>query len=53
MDDIERAAIVDEGFDPDDPAVIAALTQVKETLRRYRARPSKLESVHSDVSVGE
>jgi hypothetical protein len=25
MDEIERAAIRDEGYDPDDPAVIAAL----------------------------
>jgi hypothetical protein len=28
MDEIERAAIRDEGFDPDDPAVVAAIDLV-------------------------
>jgi hypothetical protein len=29
MDEIERDAIRDEGYDPDDPAVLAALDQVR------------------------
>lgn len=32
MDDIERAAIMAEGSDPDDPAVIAALDRVRAVL---------------------
>jgi hypothetical protein len=32
MEDIERAAIRDEGYDPDDPAVIAALDRVRGEL---------------------
>lgn len=36
MDEDERAAIRDEGYDPDDPAVIDALDQVKRTLHTYR-----------------
>lgn len=51
MDDVEWAAIVDEGFDPADPAVIVALARICDDL--HRARPSKLESVHSAVIGGE
>ncbi len=36
MDPIERAAIVDEGYDPDDPAVHAALADVVRTLGEHR-----------------
>ncbi|MDJ0362997.1 hypothetical protein [Rhodococcus sp. H29-C3] len=36
MDEDERAAIRDEGYDPDDPAVIDALDQVTRTLHTYR-----------------
>jgi hypothetical protein len=42
MDDIEREAIRDEGYDPDDPAVVAALDRVRAEPaavgrgRRYR-----------------
>lgn len=50
MDDVEWAAIVDEGFDPADPAVIVALARIRDDL--YRARPSKLESVHASVIGG-
>jgi hypothetical protein len=32
MDEIERAAILDEGYDPDDPKVIAALDRVRAEL---------------------
>jgi hypothetical protein len=32
MDEIERAAIRDEGYDPDDPDVIAALDRVRAEL---------------------
>ena len=32
MDQIERAAISDEGYDPDDPAVVAALDRVRAEL---------------------
>ena len=32
MDDIERAAIAAEGYDPDDPAVLAALARVSAVL---------------------
>ncbi|MCZ8380358.1 hypothetical protein O6P37_15930 [Mycobacterium sp. CPCC 205372] len=32
MDDIERAAIAAEGYDPDDPAVVAALNRVSRVL---------------------
>jgi hypothetical protein len=34
MDDIERAAIRDEGYDPDDASVIAALDRVRVELAR-------------------
>ena len=36
MDDDEDAAIRDEGRDPNEPAVISALDQVKRTLHLYR-----------------
>lgn len=36
MDPIERAAIIDEGYDPDDPAVHAALADVVRTLGEHR-----------------
>lgn len=50
MDEIEWAAIVDEGYDPTDVAVIVALARIKDDL--HRARPSKLESVQSPVIGG-
>lgn len=34
MDAEERAAIVDEGFDPDDPAVVEAMARVRALLAR-------------------
>jgi hypothetical protein len=34
MDEIERAAIRDEGYDPDDPNVIAAPDRVRAELGR-------------------
>ncbi|WP_037159690.1 hypothetical protein [Rhodococcoides fascians] len=55
MDDIERAVIRSEGFDPDDPAVIAALDRVTVTLRRYcfdTPRPSKALSWQSGPRAG-
>jgi hypothetical protein len=40
MDDIEREAIRDEGYDPDDPAVVATLDRVRaELARAARSRP--------------
>ncbi|MCZ4277779.1 hypothetical protein [Rhodococcoides yunnanense] len=36
MDPIERAAIIDEGYDPDDPAVLSALADVVRTLGEHR-----------------
>ncbi|MDZ7931203.1 MAG: hypothetical protein U5N21_14615 [Rhodococcus sp. (in: high G+C Gram-positive bacteria)] len=36
MDHHERAAIRNEGHDPNHPAVVAALDQVKCTLHLYR-----------------
>ncbi len=36
MDHDERAAIRDEGHDPDHPTVLHALDQVKRTLHLYR-----------------
>ena len=44
MDELERAAIHDEGYDPDDPKVIAALDWVRAELgalvqSQYRAQP--------------
>ena len=51
MDECERAAIRDEGYDPDDPAVIVALARVTVLLRSYRARPSKLLSRQA-LSIG-
>jgi|UPI00056502D5 hypothetical protein len=36
MDNDERDAIHDEGADPDDPHVVAALRQVTATLRAHR-----------------
>jgi hypothetical protein len=33
---IERAAIRDEGYDPDDPAVVAALDRVRAELAAVR-----------------
>ncbi|OZC83436.1 hypothetical protein CH282_15905 [Rhodococcus sp. 06-418-1B] len=36
MDDEECEAIRDEGFDPYDPHVVAALRQVKAALRAHR-----------------
>lgn len=50
MDDVEWVAIVDEGYDPADLAVIVALARIKEEL--HRARPSKLLSEQSPVIGG-
>ena len=36
MDHDDRAAIRDEGHDPDHPAVVTALDQVKHALHLYR-----------------
>nr|WP_181715720.1 hypothetical protein [Cryobacterium sp.]QJS06166.1 esterase/lipase-like protein [Cryobacterium sp.] len=36
MDPDERAAIVDEGYDPDDPAVLAELDHVRRVLAEHR-----------------
>ncbi|OAK54010.1 hypothetical protein [Rhodococcoides kyotonense] len=36
MDPIERAAIADEGYDPDDPAVDAAMDRVVRLLADHR-----------------
>ncbi|MEV8236972.1 hypothetical protein AB0P23_17165 [Rhodococcus sp. NPDC077669] len=36
MDSIERAAIVDEGYDPDDPDVHAAMDHVSRLLAAHR-----------------
>lgn len=41
MDDIEREAIRDEGYDPDDPAVVAALDRVRAELAAMFPRPSR------------
>jgi hypothetical protein len=38
MDVIERAAIAAEGYDPDDPAVVAALARVRAMLAEPRRR---------------
>jgi hypothetical protein len=38
MDDIERAAIAAEGYDPDDPAVVAALARISEVLTELGRR---------------
>jgi hypothetical protein len=38
MDDIERAAIAAEGYDPDDPAVVAALARVSAVLAEQGRR---------------
>ncbi len=38
MDDIEREAIRDEGYDPDDPKVITALDRVRAELAELGAR---------------
>jgi hypothetical protein len=35
MDEIERAAIRDEGYDPDDPDVVAALDRVRAELAEW------------------
>jgi hypothetical protein len=32
MDEIERAAVRDKGYDPDDPKVIAAIDRVRAEL---------------------
>ena len=36
MDPIERAAIIDEGYDPDDPTVRADLDHVRRLLAEHR-----------------
>jgi hypothetical protein len=36
MEDIEREAIRDERYDPDDPAVVAALDRVRAELAAVR-----------------
>ncbi|OZC62784.1 hypothetical protein CH267_00020 [Rhodococcus sp. 06-621-2] len=36
MDDDERHALREEGLDPDDPHILAALRQVTATLRAHR-----------------
>lgn len=43
MDPIERAAIIDEGYDPDDPAVHAALADVVRILGEHRHLTSEPE----------
>ena len=37
MDDVERAAIREEGYDPDDPKVIAALDRVRAEIETIDA----------------
>lgn len=39
MDEIERAAIRNTGYDPDDPAVVAAIDQVRAELAAVGTRP--------------
>lgn len=36
MDSIERTAVIDEGYDPDDPTVLAALDDVMRVLAEHR-----------------
>jgi hypothetical protein len=38
MDDEERLAVRAEGFDPDDPAVVAAIGLVRWELSLFRTR---------------
>lgn len=44
VEEIELAAIRDEGYDPEDPAVIVALARVKELLRSRRFLASAMSS---------
>ena len=37
MDEIERAAVAAEGYDPDDPDVVAALAQLSAVLAELGA----------------
>jgi hypothetical protein len=40
MEEIERDAIRDEGYDPDAPSVVAALDRVREALLGMARRPT-------------
>jgi hypothetical protein len=54
MDDIERAAVAAEKYDPDDPAVVGALARVRAVLadlgRRGFGTPSWLLDTPSNSS---
>jgi hypothetical protein len=41
MDDIEREAIRDEGYDPDDPTVVAALDRVRAERAAMGFKPPR------------
>jgi hypothetical protein len=45
MDDIERAAIAAEGYEPDDPAVVAALARVSAVLAALGTRSETIRRV--------
>lgn len=51
IDDIERAAIRDEGYDPDDPAVVAALDRVRAELASARLRAVRAVFTIFDMST--
>ncbi|OZE35572.1 hypothetical protein CH259_16215 [Rhodococcus sp. 05-2254-4] len=53
MDAEERAAIVDEGFDPDDPAVVEAMLRVRADLRRLGDRNRRLCCTNAVREVGD
>jgi hypothetical protein len=51
MGEIERAAICDEGYDPDDPKVVAALDRVRAELAGDSRNGAATESTEADVEA--
>lgn len=51
MDFEVRQAIIDEGFDPDDPSVWVAMWSVSDVLREVAKTPSGAEVIDRSGSI--
>lgn len=51
MDFEVRQAIIDEGFDPDDPSTWLTMWSVSETLREFAKTPSGAQIINHSGSL--